>query len=202
MIANIPLLQLIRAAYTLQLYQIVDAPSWAASDRFDISAISSQDLTGATWKPGAGYAPLQLMLQSLLADRFRLVAHNDTRDTQIYALVVEKHDGNGLRPAAAECAGACGMRLGPGTLAARRVPLPQLAELLSQVTGRVVTDKTGLTGSFDFDLQWATDHPQDQPTDAPSIFTAVREQLGLRLDSQRGSVTVLVIDALQQPSAD
>jgi uncharacterized protein (TIGR03435 family) len=93
------------------------------------------------------------------------------------------------------------MKVGAGTLTARGVPLPQLAELLSQITGRLVTDATGLVGDFHFDLRWT---PESQPAadDAPSIFTALPEQLGLRLDARRGPVRMLVIDSVDRPTSD
>jgi uncharacterized protein (TIGR03435 family) len=201
---NIPLPQLIRFAYSLQLYQIAGAPSWVGGARFDITAVADRDIVPtAAWSPGR-FATVQLMTQSLLADRFRLVAHHETRPSQAYSLVIDKSArgaGDKLTPAKAECGTACGMHLGPGTLAARKVPLPQLAELLSQVTGRLVTDDTGLSGAFDFDLRWS--HDLQQPADdAPSIFTAVQEQLGLKLATVTGPVDYLVIDRIERPDPD
>lgn len=202
--ANIPLPQLIRFAYALQLYQIAGAPSWADGARFDISATADRDIvpTGP-WSPGR-FAVVQLMTQSLLADRFKLVAHHETRPSQAYSLVVDKPErgvAGRMTVAKAECGPACGMRLGPGTLAARKVPLPQLAELLSQITGRLVTDDTGLAGSFDFDLRWSHDL-QQAAADAPSIFTAVQEQLGLKLLTVTAPVDYLVIDRIERPDPD
>jgi uncharacterized protein (TIGR03435 family) len=203
---NLPLIQLIRAAYTLQVFQITDAPGWVTSDRFDINAKADRDIAVMTpWIPGGRFALVQLMVQSLLADRFGMGAHMDTREMPVYALVVngaEPPAAGALRPAAAECMPGCGMHVGAGTLTARKVPMPQLAELLSQRTGRVVTDATGLSGSFDIDLRWNPDLQSAEPTDAPSIFTALQEQLGLKLESRRAPVPVLVIDAIQPPTPD
>jgi uncharacterized protein (TIGR03435 family) len=201
---NIPLKQLIRAAYTLQLDQIVNAPGWTESERFDISGIADRELaTTAVWKPGT-FAPIQLLLQSLLADRFRMVVHTETRPSQVYVLVRDNTTAGkrGPTPAADRCAPACAARITNGSLAWRDVPLPQFAELLSQLTGRVVTDETGLAGTFDIELQWSPDLQQQAVSDAPSIFTAVQEQLGLRLEPRRGSIPVLVIDSIQSPSPD
>ena len=202
---NIPLKQMIRAAYTLQLFQIVGAPAWVDAERFDVSAIADRDITVTTpWTPGGKFALVQLMLQSLLTDRFKMVVHSNTRESQVYALIVDKAEPGArdkLRSAAPDCAPSCGMRIGPGTLTARNVPLPQLAELLSQLTGRLAADATGLTGSFDMELRWSPDLQQQEATDAPSIFTALREQLGLRLETVRGPVPVLVIDSIERPTS-
>ncbi len=203
---NMPLRELIRAAYTLQAFQIVGAPGWLESERFDITATTDRDLTVTTpWTPGGRFLPVQLMVQSLLADRFRMVAHDETRESQVYALAVDQpgpRAAGQLRPAAPDCAQACGIRAGRGTMTARNVPLPQFAELLSQLTGRLTTDATGLTGTFDMDLQWRPDGQQADASDAPSIFTALREQLGLKLESRRGSIPVLVIDSIERPTPD
>jgi uncharacterized protein (TIGR03435 family) len=203
-IVDIPVKQLIRAAYTLQLYQIVDAPSWTESERFDITGITARELNdGATWRPEGQYALVQLLMQSLLADRFNFRAHFEARQGQVYALVRDetRRPTNTLTPTRVPCGNSCGMKVGSGSLSARGVQLPQLAELLSQITGRVVTDATGLAGEFDIELRWT---PESQPAgnEAPSIFTAVSEQLGLRLDARRGPIRMLVIDSVDRPTSD
>ena len=204
MAVNIPLKQFIRAAYTLQLHQIADAPSWVDSDRFDIIGLTEHDLMAPiVWTPGT-YAPMQLMMQSLLADRFNMAAHFEEREAQGYSLVVRSAGGTStgkLTPATVPCAPNCGMKIAPGSVSARAVPLPQFAELLSQLTGRLVIDSTGLTGSFDFDAQWAPDS-QQTVTDAPSLFTALQEQLGLHLEPRRVPTPVLVIDRIDRPTPD
>ena len=200
---DFPLKQFIRAAYTLQLYQIADAPSWLESERFDITAVSNRDLTeGASWKPGAPFAPVQLMMQSLLADRFNFRAHFEERQTQVYALVPDERarGAKGLLPAK-PCGTDCRMQIGSGTLRAPSVKMPEFSELLSQLTGRLVTDATGLDGPFEINLQW-TPESQEAKSDAPSLFTALQEQLGLRLDARRGPMRMLVIDSVDRPSPD
>jgi uncharacterized protein (TIGR03435 family) len=199
---NIPLKQFIRAAYTLQLYQIVDAPAWVDSERFDVTAVSDRDLTDSRpWRPGAPYLAVQSMMQALLADRFKLVAHEEERDAPGYALVLNRAgDGSKLRSAKKPCEGSCGMRPAPGRLAARGVPLPTLAEFLSQLTGRLVTDESGVQGEFDLDLRWS---PEGQPdADAPSIFAALPEQAGLRLEPRRVRHKVLVVESIERPAFD
>jgi uncharacterized protein (TIGR03435 family) len=198
---NIPLKQFIRAAYTLQLYQI-DAPSWVETDRFDVVGTTERDIAAtAPWTPGGKFLLVQLMMQSLLADRFQMVAHTEQRQTQGYALVADSpaRAANRLAPAQTPCESNCGARTGPGTLNWRGAPLPQLAEFLSQITGRLVIDATGLSGTYDIELQWAPES-QQAPTDAPSIFTALQEQLGLRLEPRRMPTTMLVIDAIERPA--
>jgi uncharacterized protein (TIGR03435 family) len=199
---DIPLKQVIRAAYTLQLYQIVDAPSWTEAERFDITGVTDRELQDETpWSPGGKYALVQLMLQSLLADRFSFRAHFEERETQVYALVRDERSrpAGGLTPAKA-CTD-CTMQIGSGTLRAPNVELSLFAELLSQLTGRLVTDATGLVGAFEINLRW-TPEGQEARSDAPSLFTALPEQLGLRLDARRGPVRMLVIDSVERPTPD
>lgn len=200
---DIPLKQFIRAAYTLQLYQIVDAPSWVESERFDITAVTDRELReNTTWRPGGEYALVQLMMQSLLADRFNFRAHFEERQTQVFALVrgERAREAKGFTPAK-PCGTDCSMQIGAGTLRAPNVRLPEFAELLSQLTGRLVTDATGLAGAFEINLRW-TPESQEATSDAPSLFTALPEQLGLRLETRRGPVRMLVIDSVDRPTSD
>src|SRR5688572_4039789 len=202
-LTDIPVKQLIRAAYTLQLYQIVDAPPWTESERFDITGVTERELRdNLTWSPGGKYALVQLMMQSLLADRFSFRAHFEERQGQVYALVLDDKEraATGLAPAK-PCGADCAMQIGSGTLRAPNVELPLLAELLSQLTGRPVTDETGLAGSFEVNVRW-TPESQEATSDAPSLFTALPEQLGLRLDARRGPIRMLVIDSVDRPAAD
>lgn len=199
---NIPLKQFIRAAYTLQLYQIEGAPRWVDTDRFDITAVAERGLEGpVVWAPGT-HAPIQRMMQALLEDRFKMKARMEQRESAGYALEVRSPGATAgkLVPAASPCTATGGSSNGPGTLRWRCVPLAQFAELLSQLTGRFVADSSGLAGTFDLDLHWAPDSPGS--TDAPSLFTALQEQLGLRLTPRRVRTPVLVIDAIEQPDAD
>jgi uncharacterized protein (TIGR03435 family) len=200
---NVPLTQFIRAAYTLQVYQIAGAPSWVESERFDITGLSDADLTApVVWTPGH-YAPLQLLMQSGLADRFKLVAHIEHRPARMYALVQRSPERTrtALVQSTRPCPANCGMTVGPGTLSAHGVPVPQFAELLSGQLGQLVVDETGLSGRFDFDVRWDPAW-QRAGSDGPSLFTALQEQLGLRLDPRREPIPVLVIDATEHPSPD
>lgn len=247
---NVTLRLLIRNAYQLQDFQISGGPSWISSDRFDIVAkieASVQDEIAAAGPPVPGQGPskLQLMLRTLLAERFKLAVHTETKDQPIYALVLARSDGRlgpQLKKSEADCAAVmaaargrgpgrgmpppgppqpgeampCGIRIGMGNMTVGGSPLAQFANSLGMFTGRVVIDRTGLAGNYDFNLTWTPDQmpqrppgaPVDQPIRAngvdidpngPSIFTAVQEQLGLKLDSQRGPVAMLVIDHAEKP---
>jgi uncharacterized protein (TIGR03435 family) len=177
------------------------------------------------------------MVQALLADRFKVVVHRETREVPIYALVLARADrslGPQLTRSNTDCAGLaeaarrgapppppaggpngrplCGTRTMPGRILAGGVAMADVVRNLSNFAGRLTVDKTGLTGAFDLELIYTPDQlppagalPPDirpAPVDGPSLFTAVQEQLGLKLDSQRGPVEVLVIDQAQQPVPD
>jgi len=158
------------------------------------------------------------MLRALLRERFGLALRVDRRDAPIYALRVANPGASGkLRPAAERCAGACNIRFAPGVLSARGVTMTMLASELSWWVDRIVSDQTALADTFDLDLEWAPDQVPQAPavistpdppvvrrvdSNAPSIFTAVREQLGLRLEPERGEVDVFVIDRAERPAAN
>jgi uncharacterized protein (TIGR03435 family) len=243
---NVTLRLLIRQAYQVQDFQITGGPGWLASDHFDINAKMPDGYqpTPGPPAPGAAPSPLQLMLRALLAERFKLTVHNETKDSPIYALIVARGDGKlgpQLKKSESDCAEEfaararsgrgpamappgppqpgermpCGLRIGPGTLMMGGAPLSQFATSLGMFTGRVVLDRTGLTGDYDVTLTWTPDQmPQRAPgapdgpvlfngvaidPNGPSLFTAVQEQLGLKLDSQRGPVEMLVIDRADKP---
>ena len=237
---NIPVRDLISLAYgqpqPLPNFQIIGGPGWIASDRFDITAKAEGDLP-----PEAIGPPTQmfLMLRSLLADRFKLVAHEETRDQPIYALRLDRADGKlgpNLRPATVDCAalrgarrGApppappppgqappCGMMMGPGRIMSGGMPIENLTNALARLVSRVVVDRTGLTGGYEATIEFTPDQSQlppgglanlppgvpAPPVDGPSLFTALKEQLGLRLDSDHAPVRVLVIDSIEPPTPD
>jgi uncharacterized protein (TIGR03435 family) len=234
---NMPLWELIRQAYAVQRTQLVGMPDWAETARYDITAKAEGDIPRAG--PGAPAGPLNFMMQDLLADRFKLRAHRETREMPTYALMLARSDeklGAGLRASTVDCAAvmrgrggrgapapgppppgerpACGMRVAPNQVLAGGVPLAQLTQMLSQFTQRIVVDRTGLDGIFDIDLTFTPDRlPQGPPPpgapplpsidpNGPSLFTAVQEQLGLRLESERAPVEVLVIDHVERPTPD
>ncbi len=205
---NASLRQLITAAYDVRDFQLFGGPPWMASDRFDIEA-----------KVGGTPAPEQMsqLLQALLGDRFRLTVHREKRDLPIYRLTVAK-GGSKLQPSKVDqctpmipppaqfdpatlrpCGGFNtngGMMLGGAVSAAR------LATALSRILARTVVDETSLGGSYDISLHWTPDDAQpaaDNSAD-PSLFTALQEQLGLRLESARGQVEILVVDRAEKLS--
>jgi uncharacterized protein (TIGR03435 family) len=252
---NLPLRLLIRTAYDVNDNQIVGAPDWDMSDKFDLQATAS-----FSSNPQTMGKELQAAIRALLADRFKLKFHLETRELPVSALVIARSDGRlgqDLKPSTSECSkpseeqtkaleslssgdptamlavmkGAplkCTVtpRLPtaptPGTLPMIGMhgdgqPMEVVVQLLKQFTGRLIVDKTGLTGLYDFDIQidmqtmlaaassLGVNVPVPAnlpPSDGPSLLTALQEQLGLKLDSQRGPVEVIVIDSVEKPSPD
>jgi len=182
-------------------------PSWIITDRWDIEAKGPEQ---------ASQPQLRTMLQNLLLDRFKLVTRRETRDVPVYALVLSRADrrlGPQLRQSTADCAalaaaaGArqCGRDVGPGLIAAVGTTLPDFARGLSQNTGRFVMDATGLTGRFDIDLKWTPDQViggAGAQSDGTSLFAAIQEQLGLRLEARQAPINVLVVESAERPAED
>ena len=177
---------LLKAAYGIEDLQISGGPKWLDSDLFDIDAKASS--------PFASPAEMKLMLRALLQQRFKLSTHTETNALPVYSLVVAK-TGAKLQPANAFS--VPGYDNGP-TLVRGTLDTAQLAHLLTPVLGRTVIDNTGLHGNYKIDITWAED---DQPS-GPSLFTAIQEQLGLKLEPKKGPVEILVIDSAQKPSLD
>src|SRR5262245_34566325 len=173
---NVTLRMLIRNAYQLQDFQITGGPNWLVEDRFDIVAkAEAGDAVGDPFRAEQNGQPSrgQLMLRALLADRFKLVVHNETKDMPIYALILARSDGKlgaQLKPSEVDCAALtaagrgrgrglppppdprqaggtpqCGIRIGPGNMAVGGSPMTQVATSLAMFAGRIVVDKTGLT---------------------------------------------------------
>jgi len=226
---GITLQTLIREAYGVQDNQISGAPDWVNTQRYDIEA--KRDKSAANelraLGPDQGKLVMQSMLQSLLADRFKLTLHLANKDLQQYSLVVAENGPklqqskpedtypNGIKgPDGHGHPGLMQMDIGRGRLTGQGLSMSTLATLLSRQLGSTVLDKSGLTGSYDFTLQWTpdanqvavangmqgTDNPPPPDASGPSIFTAVQEQLGLELKSQTGPVGILVIDHVESPS--
>jgi uncharacterized protein (TIGR03435 family) len=257
-VENFPLMLLVQQAYGVGKDRISGAPDWLNAERFDIEAkmdgaaadelkkLSPEDLRNTR----------RLMLQALLADRFKLTLHQETKELPVYNLVIAKggpklqeskpdeatnkgdkaKDGapdgkrTGVSPSGptsvgvgiglaggGSAAGGKNIAVGPGggasvsfggrggnrTMSGRAVTMEGLTGTLSNVTGRPVVDKTGLSGKYDYRLEYA---PEDNSVDAdptgPSIFTAVQEQLGLKLESAKGPVGIFVIDHVERPSGN
>lgn len=194
-ITNEPVKLLIRTAFQIQNAQIAGGPAWLDTDRYDIEA-----KTGQPEKPDPGQ--MSPLLQSLLRDRLHMKFHREMRELAVYALVVEKNQKGGpkLKPKAEDEGTAMNTHGGQGKsqLVGTGVSMGALASYVGNRLGRIVVDKTGLSESYDFTLEWAPDEASD--SSVPSLVTALREQLGLRLEPQKSPVEVLVIDSLQRPS--
>jgi uncharacterized protein (TIGR03435 family) len=231
-VVNLQLRALITFAYQIQSFQLEGGPDWIASERFDILGKPERAVpgTGAFFN---GQEPLRMMLRTLLADRFKLVMHKETKVLPIFELVLARPDGKPgpqLRPAAVDCAaraaaaargtpppaspgppgpGSCGMNMNPVSVRGGGVTLAMLANILEGPAQRLVIDRTGLTGNWDLDVKYTPERSQLPPGieppvpidwNGPSLFTALEEQLGLKLRPARGPVEVLVIDSVQQPT--
>ena len=181
---------LVQMAWNVRDFQVVGGPAWVRSDGFDIAAKGDSSATDSQ---------LRLMIQALLADRFRLRLHPETRELPVYALVVSE-DGHKLHPN--NEASPPNVNTGPGHIAAQKISVLNLARLLAPHLDRPVIDRTNLAGRFDFKLEWAPEPSGNAPADtsAPSLFTALQEQLGLKLEAQRGPVEVLVVENVERPS--
>ncbi len=205
---------LLRIAWRVHGYQVVGAPAWLATRRYDIAA-KVDDVPPPSQ---------QLLLRALLKDRFKLAVHNETREMSRLALVLARSDGRlgpQLTKSSFDCAAymagphpppepgrtpPCATRIGPTAMSGKAISMAQLATSLSPFVNRYTVDKTGLAGAFDVELTWTPDPaPPDigtaPPSDTgPSIFTAIQEQLGLKLVSEKGPVDVLVVDRVEEPS--
>jgi uncharacterized protein (TIGR03435 family) len=225
-------------AYGVNPHEISGAPDWLNSDRYDIEAKMDSSTADGLRKLNENErrAERQRMLQALLADRFKLTVHRETKELPVYELVVAKggpkfHEAkpgdtypNGMKLPDGHGRARL-MFMGMGELTAQGLPLAPLVRELSLQLGRTVIDKTGLTGEYDFSLKWTSDvtvgafgerlssrgtegsqpgtgGTSEPETSGPSIFTAIQDQLGLKLESQKGPVAILVIDRVEKPSAN
>jgi len=224
-----PLKTLIAEAYHVKTFEVYGGPGWIGSDAYDIRAKPTVDpQPGATSKEA--YANVQLMLQTLLEDRYDLKVHRETKELPVYALVVAK---GGLKLTPSDCVkpdsssppppapgqsppAFCGntrvSRSGQNlVLTGTGITTADLLRTLSRVTERTVIDKSGYTQPFNATLAWAPEQSGASPptpdgsaplvdTTGASVFTALQEQLGLKLESTKGPVEVLVIDHVEKPT--
>jgi bla regulator protein blaR1 len=197
---NITVRELIRMAYGVKDYQIEHAPGWLESERYDIAAKSAV-------APKTSLEEERSQVRELLADRFRLATHRDTKQTQVYLLVVAK---DGPKLTAHDDGTGSGIRKTCGHLAGKRLTLDTIATVLSRQFERDVLNRTGLPGKYDLQLDWTPDSgpcpvaadSEGSASATPSIFTAIQQQLGLKLESSKGPVEFLVIDRVERPSAN
>lgn len=223
---------IIQQAYTVRRYQIIGGPDWIGTARYDIEAKADGNAT---------FPQIMLMLQSLLEDRFKLKVHRETRQLPVYELTVTKGGNKLKQPTPGGCAAAeinsvplpppppgtvapppcgrvfMGMFNGKASLEGGNVSVSELVRVLSNVMGRPVIDKTGISGNFDIHLPFAPDSSLEglpgagapggpalpvaaDPSAGATIFTAIQEELGLKLESTKGPVEVIVIDGAERPT--
>lgn len=210
-IVNMPIRALLRNVLELQDAQLIGGPDWMATERYDITAKAADN---------SPRPEVPRMIETLLRDRFRLRYHRETRSLPVYTLVrgtgggklgssIRASDTDCAERAAATRAGRggsreCGFSRSPVSLRATGMDLASAAAMLSQIAGRIVIDKTELSGQYDFELKWAdfATLNGDPLADGGSLFTAVQEQLGLRLQPDRAPVQVVVIDSMERPTPD
>jgi uncharacterized protein (TIGR03435 family) len=190
-VTNASLKTLIRNAYGIQNDQIVGGPAWLDRDKFDIQAKTSGPIREEQEGP---------LLLNLLKERFHLSVHRDARELPIYVMTVAPGG-----PKFKEHIGDSGFQhnsRGPGKaqMDMARVSMHQIAAMIGKQTGRIVDDRTGLRGYYDFTLTWDPDQTAD--SQEPSIFVALQEQLGLNLRAAKGTVPVLVVDRAEKPDAN
>jgi bla regulator protein BlaR1 len=228
--ANTTLQMLIRVSYGVQDFQISGAPNWVNSDKYNVEAKMDKGTVDELRKLGEDQQEpaRERMLQALLAERFKLTLHRETKELPVYSLVIAKNGPklDGAKPGDADSddfkgpdgqpvKGGHFIRMGMGQLTGHDLGMAEMVHVLSQQLGRTVVDNTGLKGNYNWTLKWTPDqsapmfkgpeggHATDNTASAdsgPSIFTAIQEQLGLKLESKKGPVEILVIDHVEKPS--
>jgi uncharacterized protein (TIGR03435 family) len=213
-ITGVTLRQLIAQAYDMRDFQISGGPGWIGADHWDINAKAEEGAAPPSG-PAQMQATMRAMMRNLLEERFALKVRQETKEMPAYILVTAR---NG--PKLKEVEGGAGpqqnqrIRMGRGLIESSGMPLGALAQQISQQVGRPVVDKTGLTGLYAVELKFTPEPgqggmpgpppPPDAPPAAdnggPTIFTALQEQLGLRLESQKTSVPVLIIEGANRPT--
>lgn len=223
---NIPAVSLIEIAYNVQRFQLSGGPSWINSQTYDVEAKVDESVVAELQKLSDEQKEdrVRAMLRSLLADRFKLKVNQQKRELPIFALVIAKGGAKltptALSPASANTAGQhSGWGIFPGKLKGTAITMNELARVLESqpvVGGRVIINDTKMDGSYDLTLEWApdsstlspratggdqaSDNPPLAQTTGPSIFTALQEQLGLKLERRKGPVDTVIIEHIEKPS--
>jgi len=229
--SNVPLRLLLRQAFNVQDFQIVGGPDWITSDRFDVVAKAPDgvEFTADVMRPMLRTLLVErfklafhnetrdMPVYALMKARTDGKLGAGLMPASIDCAALGGRRGSGPPPAPPQPGQKmdCGMMIGPGRLNAGGMPMSNLATALAPQVGRIVLDKTELMGNYDFELSYAPEAigsvggppllnggPLPVDPNAPNLFTALQEQLGLKLDSQRGPVDVVVIDRIEQPAAD
>jgi uncharacterized protein (TIGR03435 family) len=232
---NVPLIMFIQSAYGIfDTDRIIGAPGWLDSDRYDIEAKMDNSVAAALSKlnPEQRTAARQQMFQALLARRFNLSIHRDTKELSVYSLAIAKsgsklHDAkpgdtypNGYKDGAGRGGAGTIQMSGRGQLVGQGVSTTQFAGMLSFLLSHPIQDKTGLTGKYDFTLQWTPgegegaailnrpvaatsgEPPPALDPNGPSLPTALQDQLGLKLESKKAPAEIIVIDHVERPSGN
>lgn len=188
---------MIQVAFGVSDFQIA-GPDWMNTARFDVLGKMDGGSGGA--EPMSGEQERELLrvrLRNLLAERFQLKVHTAMKEQPVYVLEVAKGGAKLQRSD-----GIMNSSQGQRQIRSSAAPVAQLATMLSQALGRVVLDRTGLVGNYRFELNWAAEDAPPGDTVLPGLFTAIREQLGLKLESAKAPVQVVVIDQVEKPSAN
>jgi bla regulator protein BlaR1 len=202
--------QLIALAYDVRDEQVLGGPKWIGSQGYDLLARPERgdttDERNATVAPGTtSWDRMRLRTQTLLQERFQLMVHVDAKEQPGYALILAK-DGPKVQPSADQ--GPAGTLRSNGRIDGRRGTIKMLATVLTQLVARPVEDRTGLTGTYDYKVEYTQDAvlvgTEANPPDpsGPSIFTALQEQLGLKLEPSRVSALTIIIDRAEKLSAN
>jgi len=197
-IMNQTLMKMVTFAYGVQQSQVIGRPEWASTVRYDIDGVP--DVEG-----GPNIKQLQEMIQKLMSDRFGLVFHRETRELPVYAISVTR--GGAKLTSAADPNGVSGESgLQHGTELTMRFTNSSIADFalnMQLVVDRPILDRTALAGTYDFKLRYTVDETRvTDPNAPPGLFTAIQEQLGLKLEAVKAPTQVLVIDAVGRPSAN
>ncbi len=191
---NVSLRLLISRAFGVSDFQVVRGPGWLDTDNYDIEARA--DTTAEMSRE-----QLQPCLQNMLAERFQLKTHRESKEGSVYSLVAAK---NGPKLTEHVGAGSPAVSLSTGSgkaaIVATNVTMTRLTDYLAPQIDRPIIDNTGLKGAYDFRLEWVLDLTAEPS--GPSVFTALREQLGLRLESARGPIANIVVDGVERPSGN
>lgn len=210
---NATLRQLIQVGYDKRPHQVIGMPEWADTSHFDVTATAA---------PGSSRNQMNAMLQDVLTSRFGLAVHRESRELPVYFLSLARRDGRlgrNLLPASVDCVAVAGQpvrqdsadcvpQMGLTRIKAKGISMAMLADGLMRIFDRSVLDRTGLAGVFDLELSWVPDPTMlptgvpSTPSSGPSIFAALEEQLGLKVESNRAPIEVLVIDRLSRPTSD
>jgi uncharacterized protein (TIGR03435 family) len=196
-VVNATVKDLIETGYDVRAFQIVGGPGWVGSTKYDVTG--TPDPKGAAASPANNN--VRLKVQAMLKDRFRLQLHRESRNEPVYSLVVARGGikADGLR---ATDGARRGVNAGKGTMLGEAASMKDLVAKLAKLLDRPVVDNTGLADNYDFKLEWMPDPGASAPEESslgPSLFTALQQQLGLRLEATKGPVDVLVIDRVERP---